>query len=188
MGTVYSRTDPLGEFALRHVDPDGDAELLHGWLTHPKSVYWMMGEASLDDVRQEFARIAATPGHDAYLGLHDGQPAFLAERYDPARELRDVYPALPGDAGMHFLVAPAGRPLHGFTRAVLATVLDMIFADPDVRRVVVEPDTRNTAVHALNAEAGFTVVDTVELPGKTAYLSVCPREDHRTPRTTEDAR
>lgn len=184
MGTTFTRTDPLGEFALRPVDPDGDAELLHGWLTHPKSVYWMMTRASLDDVREEFARIAAAPGHDAYLGLHDGRPAFLAERYDPARELAGVYRARPGDAGMHFLTAPTARPLHGFTRAVLVTVLDMIFSDPYVRRVVVEPDVRNTAVHTLNAEVGFAVVDTVELPGKSAYLSVCPRESYRRPRTT----
>ena len=30
-----------------------------------------------------------------------------------------------------------------------------LFADPAVRRVVVEPDVRNTAVHALNEAVGF---------------------------------
>lgn len=175
MAIVFSRTDPLGTFALRPVDPAGDTPLLHAWLTHPKSVFWMMSEAGRADVEAEFTKVAATPGHDAYLGLHDGRPAFLAERYDAARELGHVYAAEPGDAGMHFLVAPAVAPVHGFTGAVLATVMEMIFSDPYVRRVVVEPDVRNTAVHRRNADVGFTVEDTVRLPGKSAYLSVCTR-------------
>ena len=44
---VFSRTDErLGEFALRPVDPAADAPLLHRWVTHPKSAFWMMSEAS----------------------------------------------------------------------------------------------------------------------------------------------
>jgi hypothetical protein len=188
MATVFSRTGALGTFALRTVDPAGDAPLLHAWLTHPKSVFWMMGGASRADVETEFAKVAASSGHSAYLGLHNGRPAFLAERYDPAAELGHVYSARPGDAGMHFLVAPSARPVHGFTSAVLATVLDMVFADPGVRRVVVEPDVRNTAVHRRNAEMGFTIEDTVELPGKSAYLSVCTREAYEAARTKEAVR
>jgi hypothetical protein len=42
--------------------------------------------------------------------------------------------------------------------------------------VVVEPDVRNTAVHALNAAVGFEVVGTVAKPEKDALLSVCTRE------------
>ncbi|MEV5707615.1 GNAT family N-acetyltransferase [Actinoallomurus sp. NPDC052274] len=175
--TVFSRIDDrLGEFALRSVDPIGDAALLHRWVTHPKSVFWMMGDASPSDVVAEFESIAARPGHDAFLGLHEGRPAFLVERYDPGRELGAVYDARPGDVGMHFLVAPADTPIHGFTRAVLVTVMELLFADPRTRRVIVEPDVRNTAVHALNATVGFDVVGTVPLPGKQALLSVCTRE------------
>ncbi|GAB3980981.1 hypothetical protein GCM10029978_080500 [Actinoallomurus acanthiterrae] len=107
---VFSRTDDvLGEFALRPVDPAGDAALLHEWVTHPKSVFWMMGDASPSDVVAEFEAIAARPGHAAYLGLHEGRPAFLVERYDPRRELGEVYDARPGDVGMHFLTAPPAR-------------------------------------------------------------------------------
>ncbi|UCM87150.1 GNAT family N-acetyltransferase [Streptomyces marincola] len=177
------QVDRLGEFAFRHVDPDADAELLHRWLTHPKSAFWLMGDAALDDVRREFRAIADTPGHDALLGLHNGEPAFLAERYDPAAEpVGGVYEVVPGDVGMHFLVAPTDTPLRGFTRAVITTVMELLFADPATRRVVVEPDVRNKAVHALNAAVGFHVAATVPLPGKEAYLSICTRESY-TPAT-----
>ena len=54
--------------------------------------------------------------------------------------------------------------------------MELLFADRATRRVVVEPDVRNDAVHALNAAVGFEPAGTVELPGKQALLSFCTRE------------
>ncbi|MEH0934847.1 GNAT family N-acetyltransferase [Micromonospora psammae] len=176
--TVHRRVDDrLGEFALRTLDPDADAALLHGWVTHPKAAFWLMGDADVARVSEEYRRIAAHPHHDAFVGLWRGRPAFLAERYDPAHvELVGLHDARPGDVGMHFLCAPTDTPAHGFTRAVITTVVAWLFADPATRRVVVEPDVRNTAVHRLNAAVGFTVVGTVAKPEKDALLSVCTRD------------
>lgn len=176
--TVHTRTDPgLGDFSLRSVDPFADAELLHRWVTHPKSAFYLLQDAQLADVEREFMGIAASEHHDAFLGLHEGEPSFLMERYDPAHvELKGLYEAQPGDVGMHFLCAPADRPLHGFSLAVITTVMDMLFADPDTHRVVVEPDVRNTAVHALNEAVGFRIERTLAKPEKDAYLSFCTRE------------
>ncbi|WP_371686156.1 GNAT family N-acetyltransferase [Micromonospora sp. 15K316] len=174
---VFTRVDArLGEFALRAVDPDADAALLHRWVTHPKAAFWLMQDADVAGVAREYRRIAAHPHHEAYLGHWRGRPAFLAERYDPARvELVGLYDARPGDVGMHFLCAPADAPVHGFTRAVITTVMAWLFADPSTQRVVVEPDVRNTAVHTLNAAVGFDVVGTVTKPEKDALLSICTR-------------
>lgn len=38
-----------------------------------------------------------------------------------------------------------------------------------------EPDVRNSKVHALNAAVGFTVLGPVAKPEKDALLSVCTR-------------
>jgi RimJ/RimL family protein N-acetyltransferase len=175
-GTVFRREDRrLGEFALRPVDPAGDALLLHTWVTHPRSAFWMMQDADVPDVERAYHDVAAGPDHDAFLGLHRHRPAFLVERYDPAAELAAVHTPRTGDTGMHFLCAPTDTPLHGFTRAVLTTVMDFLFSDPAVQRVVVEPDVRNTKVHTLNEAVGFTVERTVRLPEKEALLSTCTR-------------
>ncbi|MBL6276333.1 acetyltransferase [Micromonospora fiedleri] len=176
--TVHTRTDPvLGEFALRTLDVATDAALLYRWVTHPKAAFWLMQDADLAAVVEEYQRIAAHRHHDAFLGLWRGEPAFLAERYDPAQvELVGLYDAQPGDVGMHFLCAPTETPVHGFTRAVLTTVMSWLFADPDTARVVVEPDVRNTAVHALNAAVGFEVIGPIAKPEKQALLSICTRE------------
>lgn len=164
-------------FAIRPLDPLKDARLLHGWVTHPKAVFWMMQDAGPEDVERAYLDIAADEHHHAFLGLHDGEPVFLMERYDPAhRELAGLYEPQPGDVGMHFLVAPTDTPVHGFTRAVITAVLRHLFEDPAVRRVVVEPDVRNTAVHALNEAVGFVPEREIRKPEKKALLSFCTRE------------
>ncbi|MEH1013974.1 GNAT family N-acetyltransferase [Micromonospora sp. CPCC 206060] len=175
---IWQRTDErLGRFALRTLDPDTDAPLLHTWVTHPKAAFWLMQDADVTRVADEYRHIAAHPHHDAFVGLWQDRPAFLVERYDPAHvELAGRYEAADGDIGMHFLCAPTDTPVHGFTRAVITTVLAWLFTDPTVRRVVVEPDMRNRAVHALNAAVGFTVVGPIAKPEKNALLSVCTRD------------
>lgn len=158
-------------------------DLLHAWVTHPRSVYWQMQDATREDVRSEYERIAADPHHTAWLGTVDDEPAFLAEHYDPAlseygvSELASHHEMRPGDVGMHVLVAPTDTPRHGFTDAVFAAVLRHLFADPTVERVVVEPDVRNEAIRAKNVSAGFIEVREVPLSTKTAMLSTCTRED-----------
>lgn len=160
------------------VDSDAEMEMLHRWVTHPKAGFWMMQDCDVEQVRQEYRRVAGHPHHEAFLGLVDGNPAFLAERYDPRHvELVGLYEPQPGDVGMHFLCAPADTPIHGFTRAVITAVLAWIFSDPDALRVVVEPDVRNTAVQALNAAVGFRVVGPIAKPEKQALLSVCTWHD-----------
>ena len=185
--SAYRRLDPgLGEFALRPLDPDADAELLHAWVTHPKAAFWLMRDATAAEVREEYRRIDRHPHHTAYLGTFEGRPAFLVERYDPSEvELAGLYPAEPGDVGMHFLCAPAeDAPVHGFTRAVLTTVLAFLFEDPAVHRVVVEPDVRNAAVQRLNAAVGFEAERVIRKPEKDALLSFCTREQFRTATAT----
>lgn len=166
---------------LAPVQVDRDVALLHEWVTHPRSVYWQMQEATLGDVATEYRLIDENPHHHAWLGRVDGAPVFLAETYDPAHsELTDVPEAAaelrPGDLGMHVLVAPTDTPVPGFTRAVFQAVVDHCLADPDVRRVVVEPDVRNERIRAMNREFGFRELRTITLPTKEAILSVLDRK------------
>ena len=155
-----------------------DLATLHAWVTHPRSVFWGMQGASVDEVHTEYARIADDPHHEALLGRVDGSPAFLLERYDPRHSpLSDLPELLAGDIGMHLLVAPTDRPVPGFTAAIMRRVIVECFADPAVARVVVEPDVRNDKIAVLNAAAGFRVVRPIELPDKTAAFSVCTPTD-----------
>ncbi|MEU9476748.1 GNAT family N-acetyltransferase [Streptomyces sp. NPDC048191] len=164
-------------FTFRPVDPLQDGELLHSWITHPKAAFWMMQDAKQEDVERAYLEIAADEHHHALLGLRAGRPVFLMEKYDPAhRELVGLYAPRPGDVGMHFLTPPTDTPVHGFTRSVITAVLAHLFEDPSVQRVVVEPDVRNKAVHALNEAVGFVPAREIRKPEKRALLSFCSRE------------
>lgn len=166
---------------IEPLDLDRDLTLLHRWVTHPRSVYWQMQDASVADVEREYRLIEESPHHHAWLGRADGVPAFLAETYDPAHsELAGLPELRDGDLGMHVLVAPTDTPVHGFTRAVFRAVLDHCFADTAVRRVVVEPDARNERIRTLNRAFGFRELRSITLPTKEATLSVLDR-DHLTP-------
>ena len=171
---------PVGPIGFEPLDLDRHLEMLHAWVTHPRSVYWEMQDASLADVRAEYAAIAANPHHEALVGTVDGAPAFLVERYDPAHsELADHLVHSEGYVGMHVLVAPiaeGSEPVSGHTDAVFAAVMAWLFEDPAVTRVVVEPDARNEAIRAKNVAAGFVELHEIELPTKTAMLSTCSRE------------
>ncbi|MCH8613401.1 GNAT family N-acetyltransferase [Arsenicicoccus dermatophilus] len=157
--------------------------LLHAWVTHPRSVFWGMGAAAEDEVTAAYAAIAADPHHDAFVVLHAGRPTALVETYDPQHSSLAGHPLLePGDVGMHLLVAPpaAGERTPGLTAALLGVAVRLAQHRPGAhapRRVVVEPDERNTAIHALNARAGFTVLEPVPLPDKTGLLSVVTPAD-----------
>jgi len=178
-------------FTFRPVDPLADAPLLHSWVSRPYARFWGMLSSTVQDVVEEYSRIVASGHHQAFLGLDDGVPAFLMERYQPGESpLAGVYDVQPGDIGMHLLVAPPeGDPQAGFTTAVMQSVMAYLFEDPSTERVVVEPDARNHKIHVLNERVGFRPERVVTLPAlpapegspaethKEALLSFCARAD-----------
>ncbi len=168
----------LGRMTIEPVVPSEHVGLLHTWVTDPKATFWEMQGFTPEQTRAELDEIDADPHHDAWLGRLEGEPLFLVETYDPAHSpLAAHYPVAAGDLGMHVLVAPTSTPVHGLTSQVFRAVMHFCFRDPAVARVVVEPDVRNTAIHAKNAAAGFLPELVVGLPEKDALLSFCTLED-----------
>ncbi|MEV4687995.1 GNAT family N-acetyltransferase [Microbacterium sp. LWH3-1.2] len=165
-------------------DPQRDALVLQRWLADPHAAYWDMGDLDVDAVRVYLAGVAADPHQQAWLGLVDGVPTFFAETYDPAQVLlRGIHDPLPGDLGMHVLVAPpVGESRHGLTDAVFAAVMTWCFDELGAQRVVVEPDARNDRIRRKNLRAGFTELRCICIDqgghAKTAVLSVCTRDDY----------
>ena len=174
---IFARVDPrLGQIAMRPLDLARDGERIVDWVKRPYARYWNMGAKTPDEIIGFYADLMASPHATAMIGERLGEPAFLTELYDPAHDqVGEHYAVEPGDRGMHVLVAPASKPLPGFTLAVMRTIMGFIFADPAASRVVVEPDIRNDKIHALNLAVGFVYDRPIELREKTAHLAFCTR-------------
>ncbi|QNF94391.1 GNAT family N-acetyltransferase [Janibacter sp. YB324] len=173
----FAMITPVGRVTIEPVVPAEHIELLHAWVTHPRSAFWGMQGFTLEQSRAAFDEIDADPHHAAWLGRVDGVPTFLTETYDPVHSvLATHYRVEPGQLGMHVLVAPTDAPVHGMTSQVFRAVMHFCFRDPSVTEVVVEPDVRNQAIHAKNAAAGFVVDRRITLSDKEALLSFCTLE------------
>ena len=170
------QVEGFGCFRLHALRIPEDIPLLHDWVQRDYARYWGMQGHELAAVTAAYASLQASGHAQAWLAWLDDAPAFLMERYDPAHdELGRHYPVQPGDIGMHLLLAPPVQPRSGFSRVAMDTVLAALFAEPSVRRVVVEPDVRNDKIHQLNRYAGFVYHGEIALPHKRAALAFCTR-------------
>jgi penicillin amidase len=155
----------------RLLDPVSDAPLIHSWVTEDRSRFWMMQDHTVEEVRAIYTWIDEQPTHHAWLVHADDEPVALFQDYDPrAEEVGDHYDVRPGDLGVHFMVRP------GRAKLVMPFLLRETFADPQVRRVIAEPDVRNARSLALVDRLGFELGPVIRLSMKPARLVFLTRD------------
>lgn len=177
--TLFRTSRPAGQFSLRPMQAD-DASLIHSWVTRDYARFWGMQNDTQEQVATFYRNLTAENPGAALIGYCDDKPVFLMEFYRASDdEVGKFYPAEPGDYGMHILIAPATRPVRQFSWQVFTVVMDYMFSQPEVKRVVVEPDVRNDKIHPLNKRAGFRYAHTIDMGHKTAWLAFCQREDYQ---------
>lgn len=181
--SVYEqKVEGFGTVRVLPLDPAGDAEVVHGWVTEERAEFWGMRDASLEDVRATYEYVASLATHHAYLVHLDDEPVALFQTYDPAADpVGECYEVRPGDWGVHILVAPASSPRPGFTGVLMSVLTAYAFSDPGHLRLVVEPDVRNEKSIARMVRSGFVLGAEVEKPEKRARLAFLTRETPPTP-------
>ncbi|MDX3098818.1 GNAT family N-acetyltransferase [Streptomyces sp. ME19-03-3] len=187
----YERTVPgFGTVRIRPMDPAGDAEVVHGWVNEDRARFWGMVGHSREQVREIYAVIDSLTTHHAYLALHDDRPAALFQTYQPEHDpLGDHYDVQEGDVGIHLLIGPSrGTALPGYTGHLVGGFLAFLLADPTLRRIVAEPDSRNKKSVARLLRSGFTLGPLIDLPEKRAQLVFLSREKAELIRRTATAR
>src|SRR4051812_46148582 len=144
---VFVKTIPgLGVFELRPIDMENDIKLIHNWVNRDYAVYWEMNGFSEEEVKNTYYNILEKT--QVYMGVFNGEVAFLLECYDPQDDIvGKYYQSQKGDKGMHILVAPSEKPIPNFTWNIFTVILDFIFSDAKSQRIVVEPDARNHKIH-----------------------------------------
>ena len=176
--SVFSTEGALGQFSLRELNPHTDAELLHSWVSRPYAKFWLMQNYGVEDVRNFYLDFNSKGANQAYLGFYNDSPSFLIEVYDPANDpLAEHYEIQAGDIGLHFLVAPSDKAIQGFTLAVIIAVMEFVFSQAGIQRIVVEPDERNEKLLALNK---YFNIETrkITMSNKTAQMAIFTREQY----------
>ncbi|MFF9977056.1 GNAT family N-acetyltransferase [Streptomyces erythrochromogenes] len=164
---VYTQlVEGFGTVTVTPVDPAADADLIHGWVTQERARFWGMGEASRELVREIYEDVDRRTTHHAFIVAREGEPVALFQTYECAEDrVSECYDALPGDVGVHLLISPSeGTPQPGFSAILLEAFFSFVFSDPATRRVVAEPDARNTKAIARLERTGFVLGPEVVLP------------------------
>lgn len=165
-------------FTHRPVDPVGDLDLLHAWVTQERARFWGMTDHTRDEVGEVYAYLDSLGTHHAYL-VHehraDTVPVAVFQTYEPEHDpVGEVYDVQPGDLGVHLFVGP-GERRPGFTGSLVRYLLGVVLEDPSVRRIVVEPDVLNERSVGRFRREGFEAGPVVDLGHKTAQLAFLPR-------------
>ncbi|WP_405600321.1 MULTISPECIES: GNAT family N-acetyltransferase [unclassified Streptomyces] len=165
--TVYERTvEGFGTVRVAPVDPVADLDVIHGWVREERARFWGMEGASREQVRETYEHLDSLTTHHAHLVRLDGEPVALFQTYEPeADRVSECYEVEDGDIGVHFLIAPAaGGAVRGFTGALMTVLVAYALEGHGKRRIVVEPDARNTKAVALLERAGFALGPEIVLP------------------------
>lgn len=159
--------DGFGTVRVRTLDAKADAELLHGWVSEERAVFWGMNGLTQDQVAEIYAHMDTLDTHHAYLLEKDGEPVGLLQTYEPeADRVSECYPVEPGDIGVHLLLAPAGAEggRAGWSSALLGAVASYVLLGLGRKRVVVDPDVRNERAITRFLRQGFVAGERVVLP------------------------
>lgn len=179
-GTLLPVTTPV--FTLRPVDPLADAPLLHGWFTQPRAAFWGMGTRTVEEVGEIYGWIGEQEHLTASLVLLEDRPLALLQTYDPfVDEIGEHYDRRPGDLGVHlFLADDSARA--GRTSQLMEFLLEHLFSEPAVQRIVLEPDVANEKSIALLRRHGAELGPLTKIPApmpdlapKTAQLAFITR-------------
>ncbi|QIZ85887.1 GNAT family N-acetyltransferase [Bermanella marisrubri] len=171
-------TTELGDIELKPFDLEKNIDTLFGWTSQAYAKFWGHLDSSIEVLKADYEQLIGSGHTQCYLGYVNQNVQFFLEIYDPKHDdIGKHYDACLGDIGLHILIAPADRPIHGFTQHIFSVCMDFLFSHEEVKRVVVEPDVNNEKIHRINQRAGFIHERIVDLGHKQAFLGFCTKTD-----------
>ncbi|MET3877965.1 GNAT family N-acetyltransferase [Chitinophaga sp. OAE865] len=174
----YSRYFPKEDvvITLRPVDLDRDLEMLHEWFNREHAIkIWQMNWP-LRQLETYYRTLLPGDMMYSYIGEANGEPTFNIEVYWAIRDLvGDYYDVLPTDYGTHQFIAPTD-PKKKFASPSTQCMVDYVFAQPEVGKMVGEGAVDSLASMMNKAHVGFKIQKVIEMPHKKANLNFCYRE------------
>lgn len=171
----------FGTVVIRPFKIKEDSVFLQQWVTKEYAVFWGMQDASLEEVKEEYSQLLEPEHYDVFVGLFNDKPAFVLERYNPQQDiLNNFYKTKTSDSGVHIIIAPPKVPkIRDFTWFMFRSIMDFVFTNSMIDRIVVEPDIRNKKMFALCQRMGFQLAKVIELPNKIAQLAFLTKSNYQ---------
>ncbi|REC45328.1 GNAT family N-acetyltransferase [Chryseobacterium pennipullorum] len=162
--------------SMRPIDLENDLEMLHEWFNREHAVkIWQMNWPISE--LETYYRLML-PGDEAhsYIVAGNDEPSCNIEVYWACRDIvGDYYEVLPTDYGTHQFIAPTD-PKKKFVSPSTQSMVDYVFAQPEVGKMVGEGSVDSLASMMNKAHVGFKVDKVIEMPHKKANLNFCYRE------------
>ncbi|OBK87236.1 GNAT family N-acetyltransferase [Mycolicibacter sinensis] len=145
-------------YAIRVADPDADAEMVAEWMNRPHLAQtW---ESAWPPERWHAYLSAQLAGSYSrpLIVSRNGEDGGYVEIYRAAKDsIARYYAADPHDLGIHAAVADTTVVNRGFAAILLPRVMTCVFDfEPQCRRMMFEPEYRNTAMRRLAEYVGGT--------------------------------
>lgn len=178
--TRYSRFFPETGYTLeiRPFNIKQDLPVIHNWVNQDYAKkFWQM-DGTIQMLEAFYIQNLCSDYAGTFVGLLDGEHAFVFETYWSMRDqFGKYYPALPDDYGFHFILRPPSA-ISKLSVNAFRTTLEYLFSFPQVGRVPGEADHRNAKIDALIRSVGYQFQEVITLPDKTANLTFCTRESY----------
>jgi len=176
------------ELSLRGFNFEKDFEVIYDWVNREYAKkYWQMS-GTRQYLESFYIKNTASDFSSTFIGLLNGEHAFLIEPYWPMREPVGLYyDAWKGDYGFHIMMKPPDGSTTSLLINAFRAALEYLFTLPKVQRVIGEADSRNSRLDALTRFVGYRLDRIIAMPEKNANLTICTRESYGTlfPETKE---
>ncbi|MDX8552431.1 GNAT family N-acetyltransferase [Tenacibaculum sp. 1B UA] len=171
----------FGTITIRPFQIKKDSVFLQQWVTKEYAVFWGMQNATVKEVEEEYSQLTAPEHYDVFVGMFHNEPAFIVERYNPKLDIiNSFFKAKTTDCGVHIIIAPPKTTkTPNFTWFMFRAIMDFVYTNPTINRIVVEPDIRNKKMFALCQRIGFELGNVIELPSKTAQLAFLTKANYQ---------
>jgi RimJ/RimL family protein N-acetyltransferase len=164
-------------YEVRLADPDVDADVVSEWMNRPHLVeaweYDWPPERWRGYLRAQLAGDYSRPIIVSFDGKHIG----YIEVYRAARDsIAPRYTADPYDLGVHAAIADLYRVNRGLATMLLPRIMASLFElEPRCRRIMFDPDHRNSGARRLCELAGCTYLGEHDMSNRRMALYSLPR-------------
>ncbi|OBG02822.1 GNAT family N-acetyltransferase [Mycolicibacter sinensis] len=159
-------------YAIRVADPDADAEMVAEWMSRPHLAQtWESAWPAARWHAYLSAQVAGSYSRPLIVS-RNGEDGGYVEIYRGAKDcIATRYAAHPYDLGVHAAVADLAVVNRGFAAILLPRVMASVFdLEPQCRRMMFDPEYRNTAMRRLAEYVGGTFLGEHDMSNRRMAL------------------